>query len=126
MQQKKLSFSIANQINPNTGEPFGPKYEGSFNIRLASIRDKTLIAQRKAAERNAFGTTPEEQVPEGLELARHIFFFVKAVAIEETPKWFDSDNLYDDDDEAALLQVWQEVQTFQNSFRLVRASGTGE
>ena len=121
MQSKTHSFSVSSLLNPNTDLPFGSKYDGTFTVRLASIRDKTFIAQKEAAERNAFGNAPVEQIPTGLELARYIYFFITTVATEKVPEWFDRDKIFDEDDEAAMLAVWQEVQTFQNSFRPDRA-----
>jgi hypothetical protein len=115
-------FSIENLINPETGEPFGPKFTGIFNIRRASLRDREMAEQKEAAERNAFGVVPAGQVPPELAYSAHIFHYTDTIATEELPPWFDRAKIYDED-EPAIVAVWNEVQKFQDSFRRP-ASGT--
>lgn len=115
----QTTISIENQINPVTKLPFGSKYAGSITIRRASLLDKTIIAQKDAAERNRFGVVNSSQLPPGLELAAYIDHYVTTVAIGDLPSWFDRSLIFDDSDEAAFGMVWDEVQKFVDSFRAV-------
>ena len=117
MSLQQHSFSIENTTNLNTGIPFGSKYGGTFSVRRATLGDKTRISNKEAAERNAFGIVNAGQTPQGLELAAYFCIFIATVATEPLPKWFDRDSMFDDDDEAAVFAVWQEVDRFQKSFR---------
>jgi hypothetical protein len=129
MPSNTHSFSIENLINPATNLPFGPKYGGVFSIRRASLRDREVAEQREAAERNAFGIVPADQMPPALSYSAHIFHYTQTVATEELPAWFNRTRIYDED-EPAVIAVWDEVQKFQDSFRVQAdspaGSGTGE
>lgn len=125
MLPNSISFSIENQLNPLTNQPFGSKYSGTFNIRRASIRDKARAGYKAAAERNAFGVVGQGEIAEDLEAATYMFYYVETLASEDLPAWFKLDNLFDANDESALFKVWQEVQTFQNMFREGKSGGEG-
>lgn len=119
------SFSIESKINSKTGDPFGQKYAGIFKVRRPSIGDKKAIALKDAAAMNVYGRVDADQVSEGLKLISYIETFVCHVALDKTPEWFDSAKLFDDSDELAMLAVWEEVQTFLDSFRPEKSGGAG-
>ena len=111
------SFSVENNINPNGGIPFGAKYRGTFTIRRQSLFDKTMISQKDAAERNAFGPVSSGQIPPGIEISSYVFHAVTTLAVGAVPEWFDRSQIFDESDEAAFFAVWKEVRSFQDSFR---------
>jgi hypothetical protein len=117
------SFSIENTINSHTQLPFGSKYAGTFAVRRPSIGDKRAIALKDAAQNNAFGRVDADQIGEGLRLLSYIVVFVTHVADGKVPGWFDLNALFDETDENAVLAVWQEVQTFLDTFRPATAGG---
>ena len=117
------SFSIETKINSHTQLPFGSKYAGTFVIRRPSIGDKRTIALKDAAQNNAFGRVDADQIGEGLRLLSYIVVFVPHVTDGKVPAWFDLANLFDETDENAVLAVWQEVQTFLDTFRPAPVSG---
>ena len=121
----KHTFTIADKTNPLTGKPFGDKYVGAFTIRRPSIADKQTAAIRKAAVFCAYGYIAEEMIPVGLRLIIHVFTFVTTVACENTPTWFNPENLFDDDDEAAMQAVSQEVNRWLDTFRPQRDPAPG-
>ena len=127
---QKHTFTIADKLNPLTGLPFGADYAGAFTIRRPSIADKQTAAIRKAAVFCAYGHVAEEMIPVGLRLITHVFTFVTTVACEKTPTWFDPENLFDENDEAAMQAVSQEVNRWLDTFRPQRdpapGSGGGE
>jgi hypothetical protein len=110
-------FNIEHLVCATTGKPFGSKYAGAFLIRRPSLLDKRTIAMRDAATISEFGTVNPELLSEGLKLLSYIVTFVEVTATATLPEWFDLSKMYDDDDEDAILAVWQEVQTFLMSFR---------
>jgi len=116
MLKNTHAFSIENLINPETKLPFGPKYAGVFSIRRGSLRDREVSEQKEAAERNAFGVVPADQIAAELSYSAHIFHFTNTIAAEELPAWFDRTKIFDED-EPAVVAVWNEVQKFQDSFR---------
>jgi hypothetical protein len=111
------SFSIETKINSITKLPFGAKYAGTFAVRRPSIADKRTIALKDAAQNNAFGRVDADQIGEGLRLLSYIVVFVTHVTDGKVPAWFDLAKLFDETDENAVLAVWQEVQTFLDTFR---------
>jgi hypothetical protein len=117
------SFSIEATINSNTQLPFGSKYAGTFAIRRPSLGDKRAIALKDAAQMNAFGRVDADQIGEGLRLISYIITFVTHVTDDKVPAWFNIDKLFDETDENAVLAVWQEVQTFLDTFRPATAGG---
>ena len=117
------SFSIEAKINNKTGTLYGAKYAGTFAVRRPSIGDKRAIALKDAAQRNAFGRVDADQISEGLSLLTYITIFVVHVADNKVPAWFNLDSIFDETDESAVLAVWQEVQTFLDTFRPATAGG---
>ena len=110
------SFSIENATNPNTNSPFGSKYTGTFNIRRPSIGDKHSITIKKAATLSAYGFANLDMIPVGIQLNVYIFCFVATIS-KDLPPWFDPDKLYDENDQAAIETVWQEVSRWLDTFR---------
>lgn len=110
-------FSIENTICHTTQKPFGSKYAGKFSIRRPSLLDKRTIALRDAATMSEFGPTNPELVGNGAKLLSYAVTFVEVTATAPTPDWFDMSKMYDDEDEDAILAVWQEVQAFLATFR---------
>ena len=117
MSQNTHSFSIENVVNPVTGQPFGQKYAGLFAIRRPSLADKKAVALRDAASMNAYGEVNPGQISDGLALLSYIITFMSVVKTEDLPAWFDMNKLFDDDDENAVLAVWDEVKKYLDSFR---------
>lgn len=111
------SFNIAQTINKATGQPFGPKYDGSFYIRRPTIGDKKAIALKDAAAMNAYGPINPDHVQEGIRLLAYVETFVTHLAEKELPPWFSLSKLYDETDERAILAVWAEVTAFLDGFR---------
>lgn len=118
-------FNIEHITCATTGKPFGSKYAGAFSIRRPSLLDKRTIAMRDAATISEFGTVNPELLGEGLKLLSYIVTFVEVTAIAALPEWFDLSKMYEDEDEDAILAVWQEVQTFLASFRPKAAGSDG-
>lgn len=119
-------ISIENKIQESTGKPFGSKYSGTFTIRRPSLLDKRTIAIKNAASLAAHGDVPQEALSDGINLIGYIFTFMETVAEAPMPKWFDMAEMFDPEDEEALLAVWTEVGTWLDSFRAKRDSATGE
>lgn len=110
-------FSIEDVTSPITKAPFGSKYAGKFAIKRPSIKDKLAISLKDAAAISTCGTVNPELLSEGLKLLTYIVAFVEVTAIAPTPDWFDMSKMYDDEDEEAVLAVWNEIQTFLDTFR---------
>lgn len=125
MIQKTHHFTIADKLMPGTETPFGEQYAGQFNIRRPSISDKKTIALKDAASMNIYGPVNMAQLGEGTKLLSYICTFVRHVAEKELPEWFDPDKLYSEEDEDAILAVWEEVQAFLATFRLPKNPGNG-
>jgi len=123
--QQHHTFSIEQTINPVTGEPFGQKYGGSFQVRRPSIADRRNIALKEAAIRNTFGTVNPGQVTPGLDFVTYIEIYVNTVSEQQPPAWFNLATMFDESDEAAMGAVWDEVQKFVDSFRSGKAGGPG-
>ena len=118
-------FSIENLTNPETKQPFGPKYAGAFNIRRATLFDRELSERKEVAERNAFGFVPASEISPNLSFSSEIFCTIGTIATEELPPWFDRSKLYEED-EPAVVAVWNEVQKFLDSFRRPKSGTDGE
>ena len=118
-------FSIENVVCHTTQKPFGAKYAGKFSIRRPSLLDKRTIALRDAATMSEFGPTNPDLVGNGAKLLSYAVTFVEVVATAPTPEWFDMSKMYDDEDEDAILAVWQEVQAFLATFRSKAAGNDG-
>lgn len=118
-------FNIESALCPTTGKPFGSKYAGSFSIRRPSLLDKRTIALRDAVTMSEFGAVNPELIGEGLKLLSYIVTFVETTSTVPLPKWFDLAEMHEDEDEDAILAVWQEVQTFLASFRPKAAGSDG-
>lgn len=114
---QQTTFSIENNVNPETSQPFGTKYGGMFSIRRPSLADKRNIALKDAASMNAYGQISPDQISSGLSLINYIFSFMSVVSTEEPPAWFSMDKIFDDTDESAVLAVWDEVKKYLDSFR---------
>lgn len=117
MSKATHSFSIEKTENPLTGEPFGPQYTGVFTVRRPSIGDNIDIGTEKARILSRKGNVSPESVGERIHLLSYIFAFVAVTAESDIPAWFNMDKLYDENDEAAVGQVFQEVNTFVSTFR---------
>ncbi len=112
-------FSIENVTNPITKAPFGSKYAGKFAIKRPSIKDKLAISLQDAAEMSAYGiSNPYQMLSEGIKLLSYIVKFVEVTAATPVPEWFDLTKMYEDDDEEAILAVWNEIQAFLDTFRV--------
>lgn len=109
-------FSIAQKENPLTGKPFGDQFAGSFTIRRPTIGDKMRIELRDAASMNAYGSVHPQQITEGTRLICWAFATLSVVG-EERPEWFDQERLHSEDDEVAVLAVYQEVAAWLATFR---------
>jgi hypothetical protein len=121
----KFTFCVENRTNPLTNQPFGKAYGGNFSIRRPSIGDKLTIQTKKAAQLNAFGYVNTDMIPPSLQMMAHCYHYVTTLAIAPLPEWFNLQNLYDDNDESALLAVWQEVDGFLDTFRSKDNPGNG-
>ena len=124
--QLTTSFSIENLINPETQQPFGAKYAGTFNLRRQSLQDRNVADIRKAAILNAYGTTNFNALGEWTLTSTSIYCTVCSIATEKLPDWFDYSKIYDESDEAAVLAVWEEVQKFLKSFRPDKGGDAGK
>lgn len=111
------TFCIETVINPATGKSFGSKYAGVFAIRRPSLLDKRNIALRDAVGLSSAGDVDPAMVNAGTRLVNYIFAFVETVATEKLPEWFDMSTMFDQEDEDAVLAVWQEVGKFLDTFR---------
>lgn len=117
--QNTTEFSIENAICPITKAPFGSKYAGKFAIMRPSIKDKLTISLKDAAAMSAYGiSNPEQMLSEGIKLLSYIVNFVEVSATAPVPEWFDLTKMYEDEDEEAILAVWNEIKAFLESFRI--------
>lgn len=110
------TFSIENDINPETQQPFGPKYAGTFSIRRPSLQDKTRTSIKVAASLSASGIVDINFVSGGVLAALYLFAQVEQISTDTVPVWFDMNKVYDDD-EPAIQAVSNEVSSFINSFK---------
>lgn len=118
MIKQKHSFSIENKVNPNTGKAFGAVYAGTFPIQFPlSIGDKLAIACKNSAYLNTYGQINPDLISPTLKLMAYCVAFVSTIATAKLPEWFNLDALSDDNDEAAVFAVWQEVGGNIGSFR---------
>lgn len=120
--QNTTTFSIEDQINPETNEPFGSKYAGTFSIRRPSLQDKINTALRGAASLSAAGVIDIRLVSEGVLAASHLFSQIKEISTAPVPDWFDMDKIYDDG-EPAVQAVYNRVEDFLDSFRDKKITG---
>lgn len=111
------TFSIENEINPNTKQPFGNKYAGTFTIRRPSLADKNTADIKKAAMLAAYGTVNPAMLSEWTKSSTYIFSLVTTIATDKLPEWFDLGKVFDESDEDAFMAVWAEVGKFQDTFR---------
>lgn len=112
-------ISIENATNPITKAPFGSKYAGKFAIMRPSIKDKLTISLKDAAAMSAYGiSNPEQMLSEGIKLLSYIVNFVETTATAPVPEWFDLTKMYEEEDEEAILAVWNEIQAFLDTFRV--------
>lgn len=112
-------FSIEDVTSPITKAPFGSKYAGIFAIKRPSIKDKLAISLKDAAAISAYGiSNPDQMLSEGVKLLSYIVTFVEVTANAPVPAWFDLSKMYEDEDEEAILAVWNEIQAFLDTFRV--------
>ena len=122
----KKTFTIDQIICGSTGQPFGPKYAGEFNIRRPSLLDKKNIAVKDAASMSFAGDVVPGMISDGTLLSSYIFSFVTTVAEAALPGWFDMAEMYEEQDEEAIFAVWKEVTAFLDSFRPKNAGTHGK
>lgn len=111
------TFNICNRISSITGKEFGEKYGGSFVLRRPSLLDKKNIALRDAVSMSSAGEVDITLVGQGTRLISYIFSFVETVAEHPLPEWFNMATLYDEEDEEAVLAVWEETSLMLDTFR---------
>ena len=116
------SFNITETINPITGAPFGSKYAGDFVIHRPSIADNGKIALNYAALTAGHKDLNPAMLTSHAVNLLYIFCNMKVIA-SERPEWFDEHNLFDENDEAAVITVHQEVERWLDTFRPQRDSG---
>jgi hypothetical protein len=123
--QNTTTFSIEDQINPETGKPFGSKYAGTFSIRRPTIADKTNIALKCAATLAAAGGNGLDIISNELMDMNFLFSQLLVIKTGTLPEWFDREALFDED-ESAIQAVAREVRGFIDSFRTQNSGGAGK
>lgn len=120
----KHSFDISLQKNEKTGEQFGARYGGEFVVRRPTLADKRDIALRDQAALNIYGPVDIINMDRTVVNMNYIFAHLDVIG-EKKPEWFSMDKLYDENDEAAVYAVWQEVSRWLETFRPGNDTGTG-
>lgn len=126
MLETNIAFSIESKTNSNTKQPFGSKYGGVFKLRRPSIQDRNMADIKKAAILSAYGTADPALLGDWTKTSTYIYALVSTIATEQLPEWFDLTKLFDENDEEAIMAVWEEVGKFLDSFRPKTDSGAGE
>lgn len=112
---QKHSFCLADKTDPKTGQPFGDRYAGSFVFHRPSLGEQGRIATLAASTMNQFGAGGD-RAGDFWSIVYSAFAFLK-IAGEATPPWWDLDRMADEEDERAILAVWEEVNRWLRSFR---------
>jgi hypothetical protein len=123
--QNNTSFSIEQVINPETNQPFGSNYSGSFSIRRPTIADKTNIALKCAATLSAAGGTGLDIISNEIMDMNFLFSQLSVISEAALPEWFDRGRLFDEDT-PAVQAVAREVRSFIDSFRTQNSGGAGK
>lgn len=126
MSQTQHIFEISNSINPDTKEPFGAKFAGSFSVRRPTIKDNADIALAFSFATNKAGPLGFTAMSTPAVTQLYIFCMIDTIASEK-PDWFNVSTMYEDD-EAAVYAVNDEVDRWLATFRHKagsKAGGTG-
>lgn len=131
MLKSAHTFSINSKINPATKQPFGSNYAGEFSIRRPTLFDKKEISIKEAADMSKHGHINPELIGDGTRLINYVMHYTTQIATAPLPEWFDLAQLHDNNDEEAILSVWEEVEAFFATFRPAAdrsagVSGTGQ
>jgi hypothetical protein len=100
------------------------RYTGAFTTKKLSIKDMTLVGVRKVQLSGGMSFNPL-QPGQGIDFATFQINGMIAhleVALTETPKWFNLDELIDIE---IMSKVFEEVIAFENNFP-ARGSNAGE
>lgn len=116
MGPKRHTFTIADKIDTKADKPFGQRYEGSFVIRKPTLGDQGRIACLAAAQMNQYGAGGD-RAGDFWRIVYSAFATLQVVSEESPPKWWDLDKMEEEQDERAILAVWEEVSRWLNSFR---------
>lgn len=112
----KHTFSIEHSINPETEQPFGPKYAGNFTVHRPTIADNGQIALNYAALTGGRTVLLNPLMLDSHAINLMYVFCNMKVLADEKPEWFNEDELYEED-EAAVRAVHEEVERWLGSFR---------
>lgn len=98
----------------------GEEYSGQFTCKRQSILDRTKIAKKKAELCGHMYTVRDENdnpTGQGIDDYTESFNYALAVldtALVQYPEWWDLSVITD---ENLVMEVYKEVQDFENSFR---------
>jgi len=101
----------------------GSQFEGTFTIRRAGLRDRTLIAQKKAQLSGGYYYN-EDAPGVGISQEQDVFCGIMAhlaVCVEAAPPWWTDDFAY----ERVLYELYTEVMAVENTFHGIQRSGSG-
>lgn len=124
MSGNRHVFSIAQEVNKNTGRPFGDKYAGQFVVRRPTRVDKRDIAIREQAYLGGINPALSPEVANDAFIFAHLDVLCEK---DGRPDWCHPSKTYDGgEDDQAIMAVWQEVDRFLKPFRAGDSRQEGE